>query len=75
MTDVKWYFLFYLLYLKKMFLYSTALGLNCCRIKLLVVEYWVFHHMWDLSSLTRNQTHIHCIGRQILSHWTTKGVP
>ena len=30
--------------------------------------------MWNLSSLTRDQTHIPCIGRQILNHWTTKKV-
>ena len=27
--------------------------------------------MWDLSSLTRDQTHVPCIGRQIPNHWTT----
>ena len=31
--------------------------------------------MWDLSSLTRDQTRISCIGRWILYHWTTKEVP
>ena len=30
---------------------------------------------WDLSFLTRNWTHILCIGRQILRHWTTIEVP
>jgi len=33
------------------------------------------HSMWDLSSPVRDQTHIPCIGRQILNHWTTKEVP
>ena len=28
--------------------------------------------MWDLSSLTRDETHAHCIGRQSLNHWTTR---
>ena len=28
--------------------------------------------MWDLSSPTRDQTHIPCIGRRILNHWTTR---
>ena len=28
-----------------------------------------------LHSLTRNQTHIPCIGGQILNHWTTREVP
>ena len=33
------------------------------------------HGMWDLSSLTRDQTHIPCIGRWILNHWTAREVP
>ena len=35
----------------------------------------LFHHMWDLSSLTRDQTCISCIGRWIINHWTTRKVP
>ena len=31
--------------------------------------------MWNLSSQTRDQTSVPCIGRQILNHWTTRGVP
>ena len=31
--------------------------------------------MWDLSSPTRDQTCIPCIGRQLLNHWTTGEVP
>ena len=31
--------------------------------------------MWDLSSPSRNQTYVPCIGRRILNHWTTKEVP
>ena len=31
--------------------------------------------IWDLSSPTRDQTCIPCIGRQILNHWTTREVP
>ena len=30
--------------------------------------------MQDLSSLTRDQTHTPCIGRQNLNHWTTRKV-
>ena len=30
--------------------------------------------MWDFNSLTRDQTHITCIGKQILNHWTTREV-
>ena len=29
--------------------------------------------LWNVeSSQTRNQTHVHCIGRQILNHWTNR---
>ena len=31
--------------------------------------------MWDLSSPTRDQTHIPCIGGQIINHWTTREAP
>ena len=31
--------------------------------------------IWDLSFLIRDQTHIPWIGRQILSHWTTREAP
>ena len=33
------------------------------------------HSMWDLSSLTRDQTHVPCIARQIPNHWTPREVP
>ena len=35
---------------------------------------WATELMWDLSSLTRDQTHVPFIGRQILNHWTTREV-
>ena len=31
--------------------------------------------MWDLNSLTRDQTHVSCIEKQILNHSTTREVP
>ena len=31
--------------------------------------------MWDLSSQTRDETCLPCIGRWILNHWTTREVP
>ena len=31
--------------------------------------------MWHLSSLTRDQTCVPCIGKWILNHWTTREVP
>ena len=32
---------------------------------------WLLHDMWDFHSWTRDGTHIPCIARQILNHWTT----
>ena len=29
--------------------------------------------MWDLSSLTKDHTHIPCFGRIMLNHWTNQG--
>ena len=30
---------------------------------------------WDLNSPTRDRTHVPCVGRWILYHWTTREVP
>ena len=30
---------------------------------------------WDLSSLTKDQTHSLCLGRQSLNHWSTREIP
>ena len=39
--------------------------------------FWFFwpQGMWDLISLTRDQTRNPCIGRGSLNHWTTREVP
>ena len=69
---------------KKTFIYLFNFGLHrvlvaACR--LFVVAFRLqgkqsqfTHGTWDLSSTTRNQTHVPCIGR-ILNHWTTSEVP
>ena len=46
------------------FFFFAILGLSC----------WVqvALGLWDLSSPNRDQNHIHCIGRGILNHWTTR---
>ena len=31
--------------------------------------------MWDLSSHTRDSTHVPCIAKWSLTHWTTREVP
>ena len=40
-----------------------------------LLQHDVFSIMWDLSSPTRDQTCVSCIGRQIPDHWTTREVP
>ena len=52
-----------------------AHGLSSCRARAsLVVAHTLIlpHGMWDLSSLTRDQTWVTCIGRQIPNHQTVK---
>ena len=39
-----------------------------------VLAFWL-QGMWDLSSLTRDQTHTPCIGRWSLNHRTAREVP
>ena len=36
---------------------------------------WLLHGMWDLSSQTRDRTHVPCIGRWIVNLWTTRDIP
>ena len=69
-----------LFFLKYLFIYLAALSLSWVTWALLL------HRAgspvvvlpcgtWDLSSLIRNQTHVPCIARQMLNHWTTGEVP
>ena len=44
---------------------ECGLGSCCTKAQLLL-------GMWHLSSPTRDQTCVPCIGRQILNHWTTR---
>ena len=48
----------------------VACGLSSCSMRASLPD-----GMWDLSSLTRDQTLIPCIGRWILNRWTTREVP
>ena len=38
-----------------------------------VLVFWL-RGTWDLSSLTRDQTHTRCIGRRSLNHWSAREV-
>ena len=40
-----------------------------------VAFFFFFFGVWNLSSLTRDQTHTLCIGRWSLNPWTTREVP
>ena len=50
-------------------IYLAALGLSCG------MQAYLLQGMWNLGSLTRDQTYIPCIERWILNHWTTREVP
>ena len=39
------------------------------------MQAYLTQRMWDHSSPARGWTHIPCIGRQILNHWTSREVP
>ena len=49
----------------------------CCFFFFFFLVFWFFwpQGRWDLSSLTRDQTHTPCIWRQSLNHWTSREVP
>ena len=49
--------------------WRPAAGLSC--------SLWAYllQTMWDLSSPTRDGTHVPCTARRILNHWTTREVP
>ena len=60
----------FILFLKIFDCVGLCWGASCGVQASLVAE-----GIWDLSSPTRDQTCIPCIGRQILNHWTTREVP
>ena len=63
-------------------IFSALCRIFCCCARILVVvhRFWntcaqLPHGMWDLGSLTRDWTHVPCIAKQILNHWTMREVP
>ena len=52
-----------------------GLLLQCRDSLVLVCRLSLLCGMWDHSSLTRDQTRVPCIVRQILNLWTTREVP
>ena len=66
-------------YMPSFFGFTSHLGHHRALSK---VQYFFFFYlifwlciMWGLSSLTRDWTHVPCVGRQILIHCTTREVP
>ena len=59
---------------------SCCGGFYCCRVWAVgwrgfsSCGTWAEFPMYVESSWTRDQTHVPCIGRQILNHWTTRKV-
>ena len=45
-------------------------ALCCCEKAQLLAQ-----GMWDLNSLTRDRTHVPCIGKWLLNHWITREFP
>ena len=60
---------------KKIFIDLTAFGLGCSMQDLHCGAWaWFPLSLWNLSSPTRDQTHIPCIARWIPNHWTSREV-
>ena len=49
--------------------HSPCVGFSSCGARA-----WLPSSMCDLSAPVRDQTHVPCIGRQILRHWTIRKV-
>ena len=63
--------------------YLAALGLSCTQRLFIAsgrafrcgVQASLFCNVWDLCSLTRDQTHVPCAAGQILNPWVTREAP
>ena len=54
---------------------SRKIFLFClCWVFAALLQTWLPLSMWDLTYPTRERTYIPCMGRQILTHWTTRDV-
>ena len=66
------FFFFWRFFWQGPFIKSLVNLLQYCLFYVFVFWPWA---MWDLSSLSRDQTHTPCIGRWSLHHWTAREVP
>ena len=69
LLGVQWYRICQESPLKKSFVYLAISSLSCGTYAELL------YSMGDLSSLKRDQTHIPCITKWSLNHWTTREFP
>ena len=46
-----------------------------CRLSSCIMWAELLHGMWDISSPTRDQIHVPCIGQWMFNYWTTREVP
>ena len=73
--------LFWLLFLFFLFFLFTFLFFYCDWSLLqpsgflYSTQFYLPWGVWDLSSPTRDWSHVPCIERQLLNHWTTREVP
>ena len=65
-------FLFFLFFL---FIYFFTAALLQPSGFLYSTQFYWPRGMWELSSPTRDWSHVPCIERQLLNHWTTREVP
>ena len=57
-------------------IFTAVCGLlSSCGLWVLLPHGMAWHGMWDPSSPTRDWTCVPCVGRQTLTHWTTREVP
>lgn len=61
----------WLTFLKYLFIYFC---IWMHQVLVAVLQAWLSHSMWNLSSLIRNPAHAPYIGTWILNHWTTRKV-
>ena len=74
-ADIFFCFMLIFSFLKTLISLSGFSLVVACRLCCWGTQVWLSIGVWDLSSLTKGQTHIPCIGRQVLNHWTTREVP
>ena len=63
----------YIIFFKKLWLHWVFIGTDGASL-VVVLRLNCPHNVWDVSSPSRDRTHIPCIGRKIRNYWTTREV-